>query len=349
MLHGLKNLPIITREIQPMFDLIENQFSQHNIKESSKEAFPLTDLKKTREHRLAVIKKLILSIGQPLDYLLPSIRPLMLRDPFDMIPRANNSGDILIPTLCLVNKNELPSHLNITNPFDPRLKDPEWFKQFGLWLAEHLGTQIKAPNFLERENFRLYIKFLQNPDKASKAIQFILGHELGHIVYRHEGSSPLPGKIALLSAAIFGTTISYSLCVKNEAIEIATAKLCFGALVGMVSFVCLRTLRLLQKSRQNERLADQFSFKMNSTAAEGAIYLFDVLKKHYQTVKKEIPSSLNWREYLINHLIINSDGEIRMLNWTHDSFEERMKRAQNYSNQPNSGNSQFEGITLMKE
>lgn len=332
-----------------MFDLIKIQLCQNNSKESWKETSSLSSVEKTREHRLAAVNRLILSIGQPLGYLLPSIQSVMLGDPFDMIPKANKDGYIFVPALCLVDKNELPTHLQIIDPLDPRLKDPEWFKQFGLWLEEHLGTKIKSPNFLERESFRLYIKFLQNPEKALKAIQFILGHELGHIVYRHNGWSPLPKKIALLSAAILGMTVSYSLCAKNEVIEITTAKLFFGAIVGITSLVGLQFLRCLQKSRQNERQADQFSFKINSAAAEGAIYLFDEIRKHYQMVKNNMHSSLNWREYFINHLLINSDGELRILNWTHGSFRERMESAKNYLNQLSSNNSQLEVMILVKE
>jgi hypothetical protein len=314
-----------------MFELIKNQVSGINATESLKEIEPLKKIKERRLNRLSAIEELILSLGQPLDYLLPSINALMLPDPYDMLPGVQGSK-FLLPALCLLDNEELPSHLRITDPLDPRLNDPVWFDQFGLWLEEHLGTKAKKPNFLQRESFRLYIKFLQDPDKASKAIQFILGHELGHVVYRHKDPwSFLFEKTALVSASVLGMVISSSLRSKEESIQTIICKVSFGGLVGMTSLIGFRILKFLRENKSREMQMDQFSFKINSNASEGAIYLFDLLKKHYQGVKKNLSQTLNWREYLVSHLLINSDGELRIFNWTHGSFLERMEEAKKYS------------------
>lgn len=90
-------------------------------------------------------------------------------------------GSICINPLFLLKKDDIPSHLRIDDPNDPRLQDRNYFDALSAWLSATCEIDKPSPERLQT-SFPFFLKLMQDPDLAQRAKKFILAHEVGHVL-----------------------------------------------------------------------------------------------------------------------------------------------------------------------
>lgn len=184
---------------------------------------------------------------------------------------ASKEG-IHLSGLYLNSPEEYPPHLRIKDPNDPKLDDPVFLKQLAdlFW-----GPGV---SFTKRgvENFRWYLRFMQDPEMAKRGFNFILHHEIAHIFHHHVEESRPP--------------------------ENFYYRFMIAVLVWLHEPIGKWLDQWIDNpTKRREREADRTALMLTKDV-EGAIYPNQVYQAHYQQVRRCKP---NWR----NKLSLTPSGE----------------------------------------
>lgn len=113
-------------------------------------------------------------------------------NPFEF---ASTLHKVIIPTIYLLEKEEIPSSLLIADTDDPRLQDQGYYHQVKDYIVEKLKSSgIPLKSMKETEiveapiNLVAAMKIIQDNDsKEHKNLEFVIRHELAHIKLGHHG------------------------------------------------------------------------------------------------------------------------------------------------------------------
>lgn len=241
------------------------------------------------------------------------IRPRKIENLYDVTPRAW-SNVIEIPPLMLLNWDEVPQSIRFDGPKDPSLSDLKKVQEFTNWACRHLNLPRINVSFYHRDVLKLYLKFMQDPEKAKKALMFIFAHELGHIHYNHFHTALNHLYGALIAG--FGIT-TYATRSLSIPFILRIPLICVA---GIISSLALFKIGHSYSSRKAEQEADTFAAQNSSDRIEGGIYLFKVLLDHQKQLKKE--------NFFYN-IVFSSDGCNRLLYLSHPSEQFRIRNLEN--------------------
>lgn len=232
-----------------------------------------------------------------------------------------------VPSLLLLDIDDIPQDLRITNPSDPRLEDDKFVQKISDWISDRFEIPRAKISRLQKEGLKVYLKFIQNPETAKKAIKFIIKHELGHVANNH-GEHYLRFYFKSI-----GVCLSFSI--------IATIILAFVLPVSVFSFLitvlvasnissfALCKIGGIFIALQHEREADAFAIQNDRSAADGGIYYFELVKSHFKALRERTDLSL--KERMLSKLYFSSDGDSR-LDLYHPSESERIKTIKHMMN-----------------
>lgn len=195
-----------------------------------------------RAMALKVLETMSLSMGFSRER---SIDVSISADPMEFIPRTTvftykeESGVICLPALVFFDALEIP----FNGADDPELRDLKKLQEFVDRVSDAFFLNKKKVTLFDSYRLSLYLKFLEDPERAKKALKFTLGHELGHLFYHH-----VPSK-------------------KTTLFKIMN-----------IFFLGIPTIIRNRQNREKERQADFFSYSHSVEFAEGGIYIFQVLE-----------------------------------------------------------------------
>lgn len=257
-------------------------------------------------------------------------------DLFEMIG-ATSGKTIWIPSFLIINFKDLGEDFTVSSldEFDKKInEDPNWLQNLADRLATILGRTKVNVNLASRESVRLMVRFLfehqDQPEKLIEAIRFVLLHELGHLHYEHAinptASYPKNQKSWMVLNGLAGVAITFAICFFLSATL-------YGMLIAIptcfiVAALTTKIVRNVIDSRANERQADSFAMyalkgSEGRKIREGGVYLFDTIRKHQMSLRKN--SNLPLKERVLFKLAFNKTGDNRFLFFTHPSESDRIK------------------------
>lgn len=174
---------------------------------------------------------------------------------------------IALPSWVLLKHEDIPSRFLIDDVNDPRLFNERFLDEFADWINEKLkdsdlfmGRPDSSTGLLQK-----LILLLRDPDLFEKSKDFILGHELGHMLYNNERKLFL----GVITVGII------ALCLSLLAIPFVNLAIgLIGATIAIVivaaGFSRLPSLPPIEQEKQ----ADRESFAMLGDV-RGGIYYFE--------------------------------------------------------------------------
>jgi hypothetical protein len=212
----------------------------------------------------------------------------------------------MVPFLFLVETSDIPEHLHLTSWEDPRLHSESYLQEVEEFLKSFLGLQKFEKNFLSREDLKLFLKFLDNPKLAAEARDFLIEREIEHLYLEHphkeSGSkgqfliSILLGAAVLMAYGVFLPLSSLTLLI-GLGLSVAVAK---------VSQLALKELSQIYHTIGEEKIAELAAAQKYR---RGGIYLYETVRRHALAFRKG--PHLNWKERVLSHLLVNSQGDKR--------------------------------------
>lgn len=95
---------------------------------------------------------------------------------------------IIVPHLLFISPDEFPDVLKVNGPDDPKI-NLEYLHQLRFWLCRHFPIQEHDLDWRDIHTFKLYLRLMQNAEKIKQAYDFIICHELAHILHGHSKKS----------------------------------------------------------------------------------------------------------------------------------------------------------------
>lgn len=167
---------------------------------------------------------------------------------FNLVASAD-SWNVSVPPLYFVDRKDIP----FTGPSDPTLKDEKKVQEFASQICKQFKLQELSVGIRDEMGLRLYLKALECPENAGRALKFVLLHELGHIHLRH-----------------FSRSIAYEAKFRKPLFFI----------INLLTLGIFRGIALLRQSRNHEKEADAFAYKISKDVARGGIYLFKTARDY---------------------------------------------------------------------
>jgi Zn-dependent protease with chaperone function len=159
---------------------------------SGKSLHPFFNTPYTPQQSLMSLRKRATELQHRLNQLFQSMggkRKIQLcfhNDLFPSTPPFARANQVHLPVLPLISPNEFPAHLQVKDLNDPRLDDPKFFEQVADWISEVFLLPRSKVSWMDKHTFKLYLRLMENPEMATKALHFIYLHELGHILRHHD-------------------------------------------------------------------------------------------------------------------------------------------------------------------
>ncbi len=210
---------------------------------------------------------------------------------------------IALPSWILLKYEDIPARFLIDDVNDPRLFNESFLDEFAAWIDEKLkdsGLFLRRPDSSTGLLQKL-ILLLRDRDLFEKSKDFILGHELGHMVYNNERKFSL----GVITAGII------ALCLSLLAIPFLNL---FVGLIGAgIAIVILsagiRRLPSLSPVEQEKQADCEALSKLKD--ARGGIYYFDTELK------------VNQRLHSLGEPDFDANGN-RLHNTTHPALTDRL-------------------------
>lgn len=253
-----------------------------------------------------------------------SQKKLMLdweRMPFPTIPPHATSnptyGWVTLPILSFISPEELPPHLRVKSVDDPKLEDDGYFEQLSDWLTTTFSLPKRAVTWEDKQAFKLYVRFMQNPEMAKKGFDFTVHHELAHILHSHaeQGVSFLAKLVFFCFALLTGGAVLGS---AGMSFSVATISL---ALALTVYKVCNFVAGCLQ-SRKKEWEADTTAVQTTKDL-QGPTYLFEQMRSQMAASRND-PQAPWYAK-----LLITPSGDLIPFGITHQLESTRSAALQN--------------------
>lgn len=230
----------------------------------------------------------------------------LANDPFPVDPPSAGGNVVTVPPLLFISPDEFPPHLRISSLNDPKLEQDNYFEEVAEWLYQTFPQiQKKKIGWKDKEAFKLYIRFMQNPDMARRGFNFCMHHETAHIFHNHKTPTAFYMILSVVLAIIMGICASFILAMIHVIFLSIT--------ISLLSYHVLNIFH----SRSQEKEADSTAIKITRDA-DGAAYLFQQIQEQQKEIKKrkDVPFYVKW-------LIISSGDDLTMA-LTHDLESRRI-------------------------
>lgn len=257
------------------------------------------------------IRQLARQAGHPLP---DSINAFIANDPTET-PHATNNA-MFLPVLMLLDKQDIPEHLRLRSHDDPRVFDDSYLDEVIDWLKNYTKNPNFDNSFIQKELIKTFLKLLVDDAKSKDAKEFIIGHELAHILHKHEVTygHVYWTLLFILSIAIVCALIPFGASVAALMTAAKVSACGTGTLSAIAWIVMSRT------SKAHEREADMTS-KRITQKNEGGAYFFEVMRQHGLAARNKSPTLA---KRLLARLTYDSQGQIRAFKLTHPSESERI-------------------------
>ncbi len=267
------------------------------------------------------------AIAKKMDPNAPHITAVMGKE-LTSIPWANGDRRVIsLPYLFLLKASDLRKEYQSLKIDDPMLQEDIYLDSFGVRAQKFFNLPKKSLDFIDKQIIRTFLQYISNPALAEKAKDFVLGHEVAHIMNQHDHNSADPiamlvesafsGSTALANATIFAIAIATGLWTTMPLVVLSCATAATTTTVGY---------RIIQESNHShacEKDADLTSARHVKNAKEGGVYLFETFMKCQK----------NAREHsFLYRLLFNSDGDTRVLWLTHPYESERASYLKQFKN-----------------
>lgn len=180
-------------------------------------------------------------------------------------------NEIHVPSLLLLEPEEIPHRFRFTGIDDPRLNDETLLKRYSDWLCDKLQLpKTENLNQLPKYLIQANLLFLQDREKVKEAIKFCIMHELGH--YYHNDiivrriAPYLNGIVSLAWPICLVLALNWPLYFAIPFVIVAVA----------VSWIAIKLL-VIMINRYQELRADAFAIEHCPESIEGGIHLFKSL------------------------------------------------------------------------
>lgn len=169
---------------------------------------------------------------------------------FSLLASAGK-GSVYVSPLYLIDRKDVP----FTGPNDPALADLKKLQAFGCALAKKSGSlQPPKITLVDRMSLRLYLKSMENPEAVKNGLEFVLKHELGHIVLNHAA------RRAAYKEKLNGMLYK---------------------VINILSLGIFKMIAQLRQTRKHEREADDFACANSSAAvAKGGAYIYRIASEY---------------------------------------------------------------------
>jgi len=211
--------------------------------------------------------------------------------------------------LVFLNIRHFCKEMRLDQPSDPRLQDPAFLGRLSSYISQSISRISKgvcrtgkATEF-DGAILRLFIRARQDEVKYEKMIRALIGHEFGHIHFceanrKRKGRSQKKRSVQIRIASLFKR-------IPSLIIRTVDKRLCF-------------------ESRRHERSADLFMIeKLGKEGLEGSKFGFDLAKQSFKEMRND--KSVPWHQRLVRKMMISPDGNFRLFNFTHRSFDARYR------------------------
>ncbi len=265
--------------------------------------------------KLEAYKNYIRQIARQAGYPLPdSINAFMANDPTETPHVINNA--MFLPVLMLLDKQDIPEHLRLRSHDDPRVFDDSYLDEVIDWLKNYTKNPNFDKSFVQKELIKTFLKLLVDDAKSKDAKEFIFGHELAHILHKHEVTNGhlYWTLLFILSIALVCALIPFGSSVAALMTAAKVSACGTGALSAIAWIVMSRT------SKAHEREADMTS-KRITQKHEGGAYFFEVMRQHGLAARNKSPTLA---KRLLARLTYDSNGHVRAFKLTHPSESERI-------------------------
>lgn len=266
--------------------------------------------------KLEAYKNYIRQLAKQAGHAFPnSINAYIANDPAE-IPHATDADAMFLPVLMLLDKQDIPEHLRLRSHDDPRLFDDFYLDEVINWLKDYTKNPNFNNSFVQKELIRTFLKLLVDDVKSKDAKMFILGHELAHILHKHETTygHVYWTLLFILSIALVCVLIPFGSSVAALMTAAKIGACSMGALSAIAWIVMSRT------SKAEEKEADMTS-KRITQKNEGGAYFFEVMRQHGLAARNKSPTLA---KRLLARLTYDSQGQVRAFKLTHPSESERV-------------------------
>ncbi len=219
-----------------------------------------------------------------------------------------SSKYIKINSLLLLKASDLPTKLQLKGMNDPRLQSNAYLEEVSNWISSYFNLPKKPLNSIDKHYIRVFLQFISDPKLSDYARDFVLGHEVAHIIHQHRGELfPFLDFLAnVTNLFLYGVYLTTS--------SAAVAAACSQVIPMVAAAYIVATLYESSISKTMEKEADLTSVRHVKNAKEGGVYYFDTCANDN---KKALENGLaSWFQCY-------SNGDKRF-NWTHPALSERI-------------------------
>jgi len=242
-------------------------------------------------------------------------RPLqhLCSNSFEGYGWSPESQYVLLNPLVFLNPCQFCDEMNIKDPDDPRLDDPAFLQRLASYISTCAGVNSNEVFTTKTEKLakgvvQMFLRAKYNSERWQKMTRALIGHELGHVYYRHVAEPVIP-KLAADAGVWVRTRHAFHFAIR--------------------SIVRFFDKKLRFNSRRTERQADLFMIeKLGKDGLEGAAAGFNLAKRCFKDLRNDPNAS--WITRLGYKMMISSSGNFRLFNFTHRSFDARLKAMQRH-------------------
>lgn len=192
----------------------------------------------------------------------------------------------------LVDLDDFPENMKPAGKNDPRLNSDDYFKEVACWIHTFLGADYKHVNLSaeQKKNIKVYFMLLSNIELFPRARDFVLRHEMGHVLCGHDQEDDR-NRQHFINAG-FGTTIlgigSYFFNVANQ---VGDMNLVLTFIALFVTHFVISNSFFQNRSLSHEYEADGIA---GLKEREGGIYFFKTHHVYNLTEPKADERNANW-------------------------------------------------------
>lgn len=259
-----------------------------------------------------------------------------LDSPFEPTIAAAGGNRMYLSPLLLV---DLPTHLKLDNPDDPKLDDMTYLQQLSDWVCLEIGLTKYHVTGREKGILRAFLKFKAEPAKFHAAFRALIGHELGHIHHHHAyrgfrsngwgilaflttGISLAVGGGRVFAQTPAGTALASAVPLSAGIAPYAVAGVASVAIFGIyrklwnIVQACWRSLAV-------EREADEFAVRRLKDGLKGFEIGVNVFTEALRELRQDPKQS--WKNRIVHYLTLSPSGEPLPLFFTHRFFKTRLE------------------------
>ncbi|HSX13115.1 MAG TPA: M48 family metalloprotease, partial [Chlamydiales bacterium] len=191
----------------------------------------------------------------------------------------------------LVNLDDFPESIKPAGKNDPRFNSDDYFKEAACWVHTFLGVDYKIVNLSteQKKNIKVYLMLLSNVELFPRAKDFVLRHELGHVLCGHHQEDDR-NRQHFLKAGIGSVILGIGPYFFNVANRVGDMNLIVTFIALFVTHFVISNSFFQSRSVSQEYEADRIA---GLKEREGGIYFFKTHHVHHLTEPGADDSNVN--------------------------------------------------------